>query len=198
MKPLKFLHITKCGGTSIENIGKKNDILWGIYDKDLPFHHNPLIRISKEVIENNDWFMVVRNPYERILSEYYCEWGGQGRNKQNYSKEYMNEFLMYKIKNREVKEVIQHYGHYIPQYIYLQSSYINKNNIHILKLENLKDDFENLMKKYNLDHVKIDLHDNKSVEKKYTINDFSIELINLINKVYHNDFEFFNYDKITF
>ncbi len=28
-KPLKFIHITKTAGTSIENIGKENNILWG-------------------------------------------------------------------------------------------------------------------------------------------------------------------------
>ena len=29
MKQLKFIHITKCAGTSIEDIGIENNILWG-------------------------------------------------------------------------------------------------------------------------------------------------------------------------
>tara|TARA_A100001015_G_C14837396_1_gene651048 strand:- start:744 stop:845 length:102 start_codon:yes stop_codon:yes gene_type:complete len=28
MKELKFIHITKCAGTSIENIGYENQIRW--------------------------------------------------------------------------------------------------------------------------------------------------------------------------
>ena len=33
-----------------------------------------------------DWFMVVRNPYDRILSEFYCKWGGVGKNALQYNK----------------------------------------------------------------------------------------------------------------
>ena len=31
MKELKFIHITKCAGTSIENLGKKYGYNWGKY-----------------------------------------------------------------------------------------------------------------------------------------------------------------------
>lgn len=196
MKPLKFLHITKCGGTTIENIGKKYNILWGKYDKDLSFHHYTFARISVNIIKNNDWFMVVRNPYERILSEYYCKWGGYGKNITKDTKEYMNTFLIHKIKNRNEIKTINYYGHYKKQCDYLKSNHIRKDNIHILKLENLKEDFQDLMRKYKLNHVNIDLHDNKSIKKKWTINDFSKELIELINYVYHDDFVFFNYSKL--
>ena len=51
------------------------------------------------------------------------------------------------------------------------------------------------MRKYNL-NIELDLHNNKSVSKYFTVNDFSIELIKLINKVYHKDFELFDYEKI--
>ena len=33
-KPLKLIHITKCAGTSIEDIGKENGLLWGRFDKE--------------------------------------------------------------------------------------------------------------------------------------------------------------------
>ena len=70
MKPLKFIHITKCAGTSIEDIGKKNDICWGRYHKEYNWWHEPFINLKKSLKKKYDWFVVVRNPYTRILSEF--------------------------------------------------------------------------------------------------------------------------------
>ena len=82
--------------------------------------------------------------------------------------------------------------HYTEQY-----KYIDKNvNIHIIHFENLHIEFKELMEKYNL-QLKINRHSNKSnLKRKFTVQSFSPELIELINNVYHKDFEMFHYDKI--
>jgi len=49
MKPLKFIHITKCAGTSIEDIGKKNDICWGRYHEEYNWWHEPFINLKKSL-----------------------------------------------------------------------------------------------------------------------------------------------------
>ena len=48
-KKLKFIHITKCAGSFIEEIGKKNNINWGKYHKEYGFWHNFIITRKKEI-----------------------------------------------------------------------------------------------------------------------------------------------------
>jgi predicted transcriptional regulator with HTH domain len=48
---------------------------------------------------------------------------------------------------------------------------------------------------YNI-NLTLDIVNNKSPTKMFNINDFSKELIELINDIYAKDFEMFNYEKI--
>lgn len=188
MKELKFIHITKTGGSSIEDCAYKNKILFGRHHKEYQGWHKFFSEKSLNLKLKYDWFMVVRNPYDRVLSEYYCRWGGIGTFDIKHTKDEMNKFLIHQIRNR--KPVGDHYSE--------QFKYLDKNpevKIHVLKFENLKEEFDNLMKEYNLD-LTLNVHLNKSKPKVFSINDFSKELINLINDVYSKDFEIFNYTKI--
>lgn len=195
MKELKFIHITKCAGTFIEKIGKSKNIHWGINHFNIGEYghwHQPFSEKKKSLKEKYDWFVIVRNPYKRILSEYYCQWGGIGRKTNvNHSKEEFNEFLINKINTRP------NY-HYIEQYKYID----NESNINIIKFENLNEELGILFKKYKLDidlkkYKKENSKEEKNNEIKFTINDFNNRLINLINDVYKKDFELFGYEIIN-
>jgi Sulfotransferase family len=193
MKPLKLIHITKTAGTSIEDIGKKHGINWGRYDTEYKTprgikYHDYFTNVDKNIQNKYDWFMVVRNPYDRILSEYYCKYGGIGlRTNKNTSVIEMNRYIINKIDSMKQRK----YGdHYSPQHLYLDTS----KNIHILKFENLEKEFNELMKKYNL-NITLNMKSNESI-KQYSVKDFSNTLIKLINEVYAKDFELFGYDKI--
>jgi hypothetical protein len=188
MKELKFIHITKCAGTSIEECGKENGILWGKYHKE--YHknwHTLFTSINKNIKDKYDWFMVVRNPYSRILSEYYCKWGGIGKcNLKDKNVTELNNYLIKKINKRSSTG-----NHYTEQYKYLDPTI----NIHIIKFENLNEEFTNLMNLYNIKNIALK-KENSGKNKQFTISDFSDELIKLINTVYHKDFEIFQYKKI--
>ena len=185
MKELKFIHITKTAGTSIENLAQENNINWGRFDLEYKncskmvnswWHH--VIPLKNKY----DWFMVVRNPYDRIVSEFYCPY--DTIDKTNYSKEQFNSYIQEKLKQIKIKD----YDHYRPQYLYLN----NNVKIHILKFENLTEEFNNLMKEYNL-KIELECHDNKGKDKKFTVNDLNTETIKLINSVYDKDFANFSY-----
>jgi hypothetical protein len=194
-KELKFIHITKNAGTYIEDTAKKSNILFGRHHKKYGFWHHIFPNINKNVKDKYDWFMVVRNPYTRLLSEYYCQWGGIGKKNINHNKKEMNNYLINKIKNRSKKNRSKVGDHYTEQYKYLEPKY----NIHIIKYENLIPELSNLYKKYDLNIELTDKKINSSKEKtkirKFTTKDFNNELITLINSVYSKDFELFDYKK---
>ena len=109
-KELKFIHITKCAGTFIENMAKQNNINWGRFHpeyynwkKDNKWWHTCFDLIDEKVKNKYDWFMVVRNPYDRILSEYYCKNDFIYKNNIKHNKEDFNKYLIKKINNINTK-----------------------------------------------------------------------------------------------
>ena len=204
-KELKFIHITKTGGSSIEECALKRKIYYGMNDIEYNKNNNYIgyktvygggisrwhILFSQNSIEYKqkyDWFMVVRNPYTRVLSEInYILYTFIKNNIIDYSST-INDILQTHIMNRN------NIGdHYTEQYLYLDPD--PNILIHVLKFENLKEDFDNLMKLYNIDMV-LDVHTNKSTTR-IKMEDLNKDTINLINTVYSKDFELFNYDKIN-
>jgi hypothetical protein len=192
IKPLKFIHITKTGGTSIEIIGKKHGISWGMYHKEYKWWHKKFINKPKSLKSKYNWFVVVRNPYTRIISEFYCKWGTQIKNdKYTISKSEFNKIIKNHILKKENFKNHGQSGHYSEQYKYIDKNY----NIHIIKFENIKEEFNNLMKKYSLD-IELEEHENKG-KKLFTVNSLSKDVIKLINTIYDKDFESFGYKKIS-
>lgn len=242
-KQLKFIHITKCAGTTVEEIGKKQDgVHWGINDKEFqrgikaappPWSQSwwlypPQYMETKylaSLLEKYDFFTVVRNPYDRVISEYYSEWGGP-----RFKAKHVDEFNEY-IHDRLVKvqfdmnSGIKMNGHYVPQYMYVvDAPTINSEgeaearmicNI-IIHLENFVEEFNDLMERYEYDNIRVNRNDvnmedidklqnvmsvprnysfSKQKVKEFTKYDLSRENIELIQQIYGQDFELFNYSK---
>jgi hypothetical protein len=189
-KELKFIHITKTAGTSIETVGLEKNKRWGINHSEYGFWHATFPNKPTALKEKYDWFMVVRNPYKRILSEYHFL-AGVFENRHN--KEEFNLFIKKWINNASNdKETHPTYGrkggdHFTEQYKYLDSNI----NIHILKFENIEEEFNSLMTKYSYNII---LNKKIQVSKKiFGIKDFSSETLQLIQRVYKKDFELFGY-----
>ena len=179
---LKFIHITKCAGNSIEEFGNKRGLAWGRFHVGVRRHHKIL---TPEIKSNYDWFMVVRNPYTRILSEYYCKWGGIGAKNIVHDLNEMNSFLIDKINARDLTG-----DHYTEQYKYLVP------NVKILHYETLQQEFTELLRNYNIENSTLEKTNSRPKSAKFTIEDFSEELLSLINEIYDQDFTEFSYKKI--
>jgi hypothetical protein len=157
-------------------------------------------------------FAVVRNPYTRMLSEYYfaCQDFGsfkctvESRNDAGFMNTWIQQQILKqaRTKNPECDQYAR--GHFIRQYDFLVSKATSSQQkqqpqrrvvSHILKMEQLEHDFSALMEAKN---VKATLP--KQQEKKrnatqdtLTIHDFTAETVKLIQEFYAPDFEIGNY-----
>lgn len=181
--PLIFIHIPKTAGTTIDRIGKKHGYQWRYNEKSNLYNCNcnlwhlpPTQKIKEYQIPT---FCVIRNPYERIISEY------KFRNSK-YSVEGLNKYIS-KCMDWLDKDPYIYDCHWIPQYQYL--TYCD----HVLHFEHLQEEFDSLMKKYNLPIV-LDLHRNQSKPSEVSVKDISSDNIKRINQYYQHDFEQLKYD----
>jgi len=186
-------------------------------------------RIGNPYIKKNNrtLFAVVRNPYDRLLSEYYfrmhlvlkkpLEYTNKAKN--------LNQFVMHHLSRMSKftpndARFYQLSGHLIPQYEYVYSDHNpstmnnTESNIHnprppqeklvhhVLSFENLVADFENLMTVYGQNKTDWIFPEPNTIratsQKLLSPKDFSPESIQLIQTFYRKDFEMFHYDIDTF
>lgn len=189
---LLYIHIPKTGGTSIEKYFEKKyeDKKLNIWTDSRWEPHLTVKQInnlySQYNIENMDWIVSVRNPYDRMISALF------------YQKK-LDKFR-YPILNKNIVEfeIIQYIhgdnpcNFKIPQYEFIiNHNNLIKDNIKIIKCENLTED----MKKLGYDDFDIHENKNKTYHNKYT-ELLTDKAIWYINKYYEKDFDFFGYEKI--
>lgn len=228
VKKLKFIHITKTAGTAIEELGNANNIKWGRFDPDIKlltehlsyiqdgaFWHVPTIyydlEILKKIKKTFDFFLIVRDPYERVISEFYCKWGGfQSKNfghkynikiTESSSHEQINKWIGIRLSHLsqqlEKKKYLAN-GHWVPQFLYMfdiaGKKIVKKNNI--IHLENIKNELNKLFSRYKL-NINYSQAPLININKKsFGVKNLSKANINLINQIYKNDFGLFGYQMI--
>jgi hypothetical protein len=194
-----LIHIPKTGGTSIELYFHKKFNLKLNYNNlysnmKLTYNDHSLQHCTYKELYNDKQFdinfndikiiTVVRNPYERIISDLF-----------------FNKLITVDMKLDEIYEQIKLFiestdkkydNHMLPQYLYLlNNDNIIDNNIIIMKTETLN---ENM-----IDNGYTDFDVNSNVTNRNKI-DYMLLLnndsINIINNYYMKDFTYFNYKKI--
>lgn len=183
---LRFLHIPKNAGTSIEEAGLCIQQKWGKYDTQLKQLYNG----SKWHIPQNigsNAFCVFRNPFDKLLSQFRHE---------TISDEYYNKYNLNQWLHNSLLQVVQNPTymdfHYLPQFYYV------KHCSHVLRLEHLQEDFDELLAKYDLPQTQLaHLPGGKLQQTKRSGSIFSAKLTQFdisdenqqkIRKIYAQDF----------
>ena len=193
-----FIHIPKCGGTSIIHALKKTNRIDGVIGS----AHS---KASDYLNSNKTYVTTVRNPYNRFFSYYHflIEWSKKrvdgklplkGRTIEQYKrrikimKEIKFEGWVYSLLNKnKINNLIKEY--YIPQHAFtLQYDWIkDANKLSIHKLEE-----QTIWKFLNLTK----LHSKKSTYK--TTKGYTKEQAEIVYKYYQKDFDYFKYKKDSY
>jgi hypothetical protein len=196
---LLLLHIPKTGGTSLQYYFRnKYGILLNryslyTYQKDeffegISFQH----QTYKSIKENRAYFnvdfdnleiiSVVRNPYHRIISDMLFV--------KMISEHTTPDEVLNKLNDEYLPNMYnsEHDNHRIPQYMFLlNENYELLKNVTILKTETLSED----MKK--IGYVDFENHHYKTTISRDYMDFLNETSINLINKNYEKDFQYFDY-----
>jgi hypothetical protein len=141
----------------------------------------------KMVLQKYDLFTCVRDPYDRIISEYYCKWGGPAT-KSDYPESF-NRYIIARLETT-LERLQGNYsveGHYAPQHIYTVdakgSKIVPMENV--LRFESLSSDFDSLMLRYELPYRSNDLPkiNISAQQKRFGITDLSPRAVKLIQRV---------------
>jgi hypothetical protein len=194
IRKIIFIHIPKTAGSSIEHLlrdeGKYELDFIGVRNGRSTHHYMgiELKLILKELYPTYYKFSFVRNPYDRLISEYFwCRLNNVGH---KFNKTF-DEFLDYVedvIKNKKFFKPIEN-DHFIPQYSFL---FFNNKLIvnNIFKYEDIETVAPLIKKRLKINTVL--QHLNKSKKNEITLTQ---EQKDRIYNLYKIDFQTFNYEK---
>lgn len=205
---LNFCHIPKNAGSAITVSADRVGISWGNNDKEIrrwfrhlgscpwsnlhrcDYCHVPLrFMLSEEleqVLADHDFFAVVRNPYDKVVSE--CNWSIMvGIIEETSDKAKLNQFIRHRISQNPDRE------HWAPQVNFIYDADGRQLVKHVLHYDNLASDFASLMQQYQLP-VELGKGINTS-PKHFSVKDLEDDTITAINNFYHEDFIKFGYNK---
>jgi len=208
---LEFSHITKTGGTTIEEVARSN-VLWGNANRNkypqfgcgtTSAWHVPRQFCERDPYAGSDVFIVIRNTSTRVISEYNCPWRGF-RGEDAGNPEVLNTWIKINMRFRLGGDgwMKQHF-HMAPQSLYAIDPEGKVNVDAILRFETLGRDFNMLMEVYGLDiklnlsttHKQLPLYarTGNTDRKSLTVQDLDQESLALVNEFYSKDIQVFGY-----
>jgi len=196
IQQLKFLHIPKCAGSSIELIGAQNGIKWGERDAGILSKHKPTCgkNVSIRHIPLNCYelgnpykdytvFAVVRNPITRIVSAY--KFLNRFKKEQRNAR-HLNEWIKEAFDKYNETPTI-HTNMILPQHKFIYYDEPDCKVHHILRFENINKEFEQLTTQYGykLKLVTRVFESDSNLSRK----DLNDDTLQLIKDFYKKDLE---------
>ena len=192
-KKIIFIHIPKTGGTSIEmRLGMRGKTNGFVVVNGIAKQHyrwrNYVKELGNDKFKEYYKFAVCRNPYTRLLSEYYwCEIPSMGHRHGQSFVEFLGK--VEKIVKEKQFKLTKYHDHFIPQWRFVFDDEGNSKVNKIFRFESFNEIDVFLKEKYQATGNQ---HQKKSGNKKYILSD---EDKNRIYTIYKKDFELFGYPK---
>ena len=197
-KNILFIHIPKTGGTSIEHYLKNKKYHQALYSGErniafpleefnqYPLQHQYYSTLYKyqntlnvSINEDTKTFSVVRNPYDRFISDMFFHNYIRKNDKPERVYDRVEDFFQ---TNRD--------NHATPQFKFLVDDAGELyNNITIMKTETLVQDMIN----FGFEDFDTMMNENNKVDKNSYESYLNADILCWINKTYSRDFELFNY-----
>jgi 23S rRNA A1618 N6-methylase RlmF len=194
---LIFVHIPKTGGSSIERALNIQEFK-GITDLSLFYKtsttHLPLSILKCEIpnIKEFSVFTVVRNPYDRLLSEFFWRFKISENDTNNIISKF-NQFVRVVFTELAyVDRLVSFDRHLETQFSFIEGY---ESNINVFKLEEIFK-LEDWLSTITQTNIKLKCF-NKSQKPKNFIKETFLrnkQTVKIINDFYQKDFEMFNYD----
>eukprot|EP00403_Amphidinium_massartii_P041406 CAMPEP_0178433340 /NCGR_PEP_ID=MMETSP0689_2-20121128/32853_1 /TAXON_ID=160604 /ORGANISM="Amphidinium massartii, Strain CS-259" /LENGTH=293 /DNA_ID=CAMNT_0020055361 /DNA_START=67 /DNA_END=945 /DNA_ORIENTATION=+ len=197
-----MIHIPKTAGTAVELAGITSGMRWGCHmsfhgcsrggTNCYPWHVPPswmATTLEPNLYEGRDTFCVVRNPYDRALSEY--RYFNDDCNKNS-----MNDKLKEWLEDYKRGNIVLNGCHLVPQAEYVWGRDGRQWCQTMLRLEEFPTAFDNYMASRNLTSVQLrESPVNLGHCQDLSVDDIDPSNIKLINDIYHEDFERLNYPR---
>lgn len=197
-----FIHIPKTGGTSVETFFMPSikDRIKNVYGSSplqpdnqahLKFYH---LQIQYPHLNFDEYFKfaVVRNPWDRVVSNFFHTKRKQRKDLRKFlgfgmSKDFtFNEFV------EKIQHLKKQHPHYDEQWSFLIDKQEKFNMDYIARMENLENDFMKICKKLKIADSKIP-HVNKAKRGSY-VKYYNDETKQIVAEKYARDIEYFNYE----
>jgi len=189
-----FIHIPKTAGTTINHMFnvkkyKKTDALYE-NDGNIEWDHATahMVKLKNEKrYELFYKFAIVRNPYDRLVSEYFFKKESNDIRIVDCSQLKFDEYIdfLYKNFDKIMGEKHSIKSHFIPQSNFILS------NVNIFKFENIKDCFDMIEEKFNIKNT--NEFKNKSTHDFYEAY-YDRKLKQKVADIYYLDFKLLGYD----
>jgi hypothetical protein len=206
---LIFIHIPKNAGSSIETLFGVKPFDWKIPNYDVLTgwcpkrcihlqHATPKQLLETGLISEDIWdsyykFAIVRNSWERSLSDYI--WMLKSTGVSGSFKEYLNREGKFKYYLLDTTEPVNRVDHIIPQVDFTHMK--NKPVLdEIISFDNLSEGFQNVCEHIGIDSAVLPHIKKGVISQKHYSYFYNDELKNLVSEIYHEDIQAFNFEYI--